>query len=534
MTNSSGWRRRSATHHKLTALFPGRLRWRAAFALVMALNVPLVVFGRSDMAGYHEVKVDPTGHIVPWYGHSPGEGYDHVIRLVWEFWAGMRSCPNGVPVYLQHQVWKPNQDDPRGLGGDQVSMALSSWNLLYDYLGDERIKSNMTRMADYWLAHGFSKPTDVWANLPYPYNTEIHSGRYDGDMRAGKGFLQPDKAGSFGAELVTLYKITGNGRYLAAATRIADSLASHIKPGDAESSPWPFRANAQTGEIHKATTKSGQPIAASYTSNWSPSLRLFADLISLGHGNVEQYRRCYELTSNWLKKYPLQTNKWGPFFEDIETANYSDTEINADTMAFYILDHPEWDPQWKQQARGILAWSYDTFQNHEFEKWGVTAINEQTVYKVPGNSHTSRHASTELRYCEVTGDCETKQAAVRRLNWATYTVDTDGKNRYPRDDIWLTDGYGDYIRHYLRSMAAAPELAPENQNHLLRTSSTVSTIKYAPKQIEYTKFDEVSTELLKIGAGRPRSIAGGTMNWNAHEHTLLVHANKKTVQVSFE
>ena len=39
-------------------------------------------------------------------------------------------------------------------------------------------------------------------------------------------------------------------------------------------------------------------------------------------------------------------------------------------------------------------------------------------------------------------------------------VAEDGRNRYPYDMVWLTDGYGDYVRHYLRAMAAAPELAP--------------------------------------------------------------------------
>ena len=59
-------------------------------------------------------------------------------------------------------------------------------------------------------------------------------------------------------------------------------------------------------------------------------------------------------------------------------------------------------------------------------------------------------------------------------------------------------------------------------------------MRYAAKQIEYTKFDEISTELLKLGAGRPKSITGGTMSWNAHENTLLVHANKKSVQIVLE
>ena len=85
-------------------------------------------------------------------------------------------------------------------------------------------------MADYWLDHGMSRATDRWPNLPFPYNTDVHSGRYDGDMRAGKGYLQPDKAGSFGAELVMLYKMTGNPRYLDAAVKIADSLAAKVSP----------------------------------------------------------------------------------------------------------------------------------------------------------------------------------------------------------------------------------------------------------------------------------------------------------------
>ena len=132
----------------------------------------------ADKIGYHEVKTDASGRIVPWYGTGPSQAYDHIIRLVFDFWLKMRKCPNGVPYYLQHQVWKPGADDPRGLGGDQIPMALYSWNLLHGYLGDPAVKQNMILMADYWLAHGMSQPDILWGNLPYPYNTEIHSGQY--------------------------------------------------------------------------------------------------------------------------------------------------------------------------------------------------------------------------------------------------------------------------------------------------------------------------------------------------------------------
>lgn len=484
----------------------------------------------SARIGYHEPKVDSTGRIVPWYSPKPSVAYDHDIRILWDFWRNMRKCSNGVPYYLQHQVWKPGKDDERGLGGDQINMALDSWNLLYGYLGDAAVKQNMIQIADYWLEHGMADSHLPWGDLPYPYNTDLHSGRYDGDMRAGKDFLQPDKAGSFGHELVMLYKMTGQQKYLTAARKIADKLAEQIKPGDAESSPWPFRVRASDGVIH-SQEKAGKVTRASYTTNWSSTLLLFTELKQLQQGDAAVYQKAIDVTEKWLKQFPFQTSKWGPFFEDVETADYSDTEINADTMAWFILENPEWDPDWKRDANAMLKWSYDTLQNHEYERWGVAVINEQTVYRVPGNSHTSRHASVELLYCEKTGDCKSKEDAIRRLNWATYTVDSDGKNRYIRDDIWLTDGYGDYIRHYLRAMASAPELAPENQNHLLRTSSVIQEISYRPERIVYRKYDPKSSERFKIGAGTPASVKGGTMRWDTAAKVLTVESTQPEVTI---
>ena len=93
--------------------------------------------------------------ILPWSHDDPAKAFDHVVRLVWGFWQRLPKCPNGVPYYLQHQVWKP-EHDPRGLGGDQISMALSSWNLLHGYLGDPAVVANMRLMADFWLANGMT------------------------------------------------------------------------------------------------------------------------------------------------------------------------------------------------------------------------------------------------------------------------------------------------------------------------------------------------------------------------------------------
>ena len=200
-------------------------------------------------------------------------------------------------------------------------------------------------------------------------------------------------------------------------------------------------------------------------------------------------------------------------------------------MAWYLLDHAGGRPAELAQARRTLDWVERTFANHEFEELGVTPINEQTRYLVPGNSHTARHAAVELAYARASGDWSRKDQQVRRLNWATYMVDTDGRNRYPRDDIWLTDGYGDYVRHYLRAMAASPDLAPGDRNHLLETTSVIQSVTYGDDRIQYRKFDPVSRETLKLGAWRPARVTGGTFTWDETTRVLVVHAQSREVTV---
>ena len=203
-----------------------------------------------------------------------------------------------------------------------------------------------------------------------------------------------------------------------------------------------------------------------------------------------------------MKKYPLRTNKWGPFFEDIP--GWSDTQTNAISFAQFIMEHRDLFPDWKNDVKGIFDWTYRELGNHEYEKYGVTVMNEQTVYRVPGNSHSSRQASIELMYAALTGDTTYITNAIRTLNWATYTVAADGRNRYIRDDIWLTDGYGDYVRHYLRAMAFRQELAP-GENHLLSSTSVIRSIHYDNEELILTTFDDHSDVSLRL-VSLPREI----------------------------
>lgn len=126
-------------------------------------------------------------------------------------------------------------------------------------------------------------------------------------------------------------------------------------------------------------------------------------------------------------------------------------------------------------------WVYEKLANEEWKKYGVTVVNEQTAYHQPGNSHALREASAELQYIALTKDSFHFDNAIRQLKWATYIVDDDGRNRYPNDANWLTDGHGDYVRHFLRAIAAIPYFAPSDEEHILSSTSVIEEAAYALK-----------------------------------------------------
>jgi len=467
--------------------------------LFLAVTASRLLAQQNEVLIYHPIQTDKNGNIIPWYNADPAIAYDHDLQIVWNFWINMRRDPNGLPYYMDHQVWNKTMDDPRGIGGDQFMMAMSSWRLYYAYTGNENVKNNLYFLAEYYLSHGMSPANCKWPDIPFPYNTLIYSGIYDGDMRSGKGVAQPDKAGSFGLELVHAYKIKNEPLFLDAAIKIANTLAANVKQGTTTHSPLPFKVNVFTGKT--ALLQDDELVkskdTACYTSNLTPTLQLFFDLIELNKGNVASYKTGANKILAWLKKYPIQNNRWGPFFEDV--GEWSQTQINAMTCARYMMEHPQYFPEWKTEVKSIINWVHTSFNNDKWKKYGVIVTNEQSVYPVPGESHSARQAADELLYGSLTGDTSYYANAVHELNWATYTVDFDGKNCFPFDEPWLTDGYGDYVRHYLRAMATYPELSPV-EDHILSSTSVIQQADYKGHFHKYygVDFAEIDSNKMRL------------------------------------
>ena len=132
-------------------------------------------------------------------------------------------------------------------------------------------------------------------------------------------------------------------------------LSSKIEKGDSLRSPLPFRVNAKTGETGSLFDNmgSGKKVRpALYTSNWTGTMMLFEELSELDAGKKMNYEKGFNIFLEWMKEYPLKTNKWGPFFEDIP--GWSDTQTNAISFAQFIMEHRELFPDWKNEVKGIF------------------------------------------------------------------------------------------------------------------------------------------------------------------------------------
>jgi hypothetical protein len=490
--------------------------WTASLCVGLALLAPLRA---EETLNGHRVVLDAQGKLLSWV--TPQEkAYDRVMRLAWDFL--LRSAvvePNGLKSYfayccidqktLRGTAWPHN---PAGVYAMLVDSALA----YYAYSGDRAVVDLVQSLLDYQLAHGTTPAHWNWGSVPYASSdhgaTEYrgaHDFLYDQKMPGrgdGYGVIEPDKVGELGYSYLKFYERTGEARYRAAAIACADALARHVRPGDAMHSPWPFRIYAETNVPREE-----------YSSNVIGPLHLFDELVRLNLGDVPAYRRAREMAWSWMMTYPMENSLWATYFEDVsifdtpENFNqYSPLEI-----ARYIMQHPEYDPGWRAHIPKILQWVEKTFvvdvPKEPAVQFGANAVSEQIHYMPKMGSHTSRYASINALWYEKTGEAAAREKAFRSFNWATYMCHENGVvNVGPNEQsVWFSDGYGDYIRHFMAGLGSVPEWAPPGENHLLRSTSIVRSVSYLPEEINYQTFDDDSTEVLRLNFTPRRVTADG-------------------------
>jgi hypothetical protein len=476
-----------------------------------------------------KVNLDKAGKLLARYQPgTPGASYAIGVKLAVDF---LKNCPvspkNGLPLYLTHcsmyrdgkggfvgSDWPHN---PIVVNSGLVQSLAIDWRI---YSGDESMVALTRRALDHQIEFGTTPAAWKWAKVPYA-SSDAGEKIYDGasrfdtavtDENRGRGdgsfVLEVDKIGEMGIGYLKFYQLTGEQKYLDAALHCADALAKHVRKGVhgagglnwktlVLTSPWAFRVRAENGEVLE-----------DYTAHVVENLRLLDELvrtkdrIRLSKEKQDAYEAASRIAWAWLysAEGPIKTSIWKGYFEDIRFDPINLNRVNNSPMEFarYLLKAPQRDSEIATTVPGLVWWVKTTFG----EK-GMNAINEQTGCYLPMGSHTSRYASICAMWYEQSGDRWFKEEAYRFFNHASYMAEPDGVVQTGHNwgaEIWFSDGYTDYIRHFMEGLGAVPEWAPAGENHLLRSSSVVQKIQYSDRSITYQTYDPDAKEVLRLAA----------------------------------
>ena len=474
------------------------------------------LLAQSTLNG-HPVKLDSEGKLISWV-EPQAKAYDTVMRLAWDFLLhkvlvednGLKTYFTSCCIYPPSMHFSAWPNNPAFVAAQFIDSALA----YYAYSGDRAPVELARSLADYGLAHGTTPAGWAWARVPYASSNHLatefrgaDSFMYSADPGRGDGygFIEPDKVGELGFGYLRLHEWSASPVYLEAAIACAGALAAHVREGDAEKSPWPFRVNAETNVIEDE-----------YSANVLGPIRLFDELIRLHLGNVAAYQKARDMAWAWMMKYPIKNNAWSGIFEDIpnysKPVNYN--QYSPMETARYLMQHPEYDADWKKHVPALIDFVEKTFvfvevKNEPGVQWGANAVSEQIGDMNKMGSHTSRYASINAMWYELTGDTAAQEKAFRSFNWATYMCSPEGLVKVgPVDQsLWFSDGYADYIRHFMSGLGAVPEWAPPQENHLLRSTSVIVDAEYEPHEVRYSAFDPIGIEVLRL-AFKPKKVMG--------------------------
>ncbi len=469
---------------------------------------------------WHDAARDSHDKLLAWFHPEKHQGYDHVLKLAWDFMEHKVPTDekSGLKVFLVNAVYDAKtrqgtnwQGNPASTFGQFVDSAIA-W---YPYSADKEAIAVVRTMLDYQMANGTTPGDWEWAKVPFATNCK-NEPKYGGCVRGMEdsfGGIETDKLGELGIGYVLFYEQTGDRKYLEAGKACADALAKHIRPGDENHTPWPFRVHAKTGEVVNGEEYGGMIVAP---------VRLFAELVRLKEGDVAAYARAQEIAWNWILKYPVKNDRWSGYFEDVQKNQQNVNQASPTMTAFYILtaENPEkLDAHWTGDVGHMIDWVRRRFGRGPY--FGAWAIDEQGAppdyvgccSRAGLASDTSRWGAINAMYYERTGDGQAREDAFRSLNYATYFAADDGQiaccGLDYADSYWFDDGYGDHIRNYLWAMGAVPEFAPDGENHLLRSSSVVTEVEYGAKRIHYRTFDSDGRETLRTNFRPTRVMAEG-------------------------
>ncbi len=422
-----------------------RLAPSLLIASLLAAQAP-----QAPVLAGHPVRFDAQRRIVPW------TSWNAALDREMAFYA---TCPSdhGYPrfatVTFLDGAWEPMPERTDSIPATQNGMGILSYLKYHELRGrrNPRTLSMARAMGDYLLKEALTPDAGAW---PRFVRSTGHRGRFPQPPDAGSQNdrpyeIQPDKGGIAGYALVLLAEAVGDPRYFKAAVHLATVLARHQRPGDATTSPFPFRVDYRTGEARG-------PVSG----NMTYILRLYDALVTRGHGEFAAPRAALWA---WIRDYQIPSAAadgalFAQFFEDHDTPT-NRTAWAPLNLARYLLERREaLDPDWLAHSRTLVDFTRRTFTHTEL---GITVCHEQDEDRQAWGGVNSTYGAVLALYAKASGSPALAQEARAALDYALYAIDPEGRPRdLPTSERlggWQEDAHTDVVHNVVDALRAYPE-----------------------------------------------------------------------------
>jgi hypothetical protein len=471
----------------------------------------------------HAAVEDAHGVIAPWYAGQNGQ-WDLRVRIAAETikrypWAVPPKAVAPAPEYVYNGTWAISADGKisvpalkdwdNGDLGQRASYVLSGLVDYYRYSGDPAAISHISLLADTLIDHFQTGPDHPWPEFLVSCPTR---GKPYGKCDP-HGMIQLDIVAEVGLPLLRAYQLTGNARWLETAKGWGDQFARHCNH-DSREPPWNRYANPrnvgwedhQTGGVVFILTFLDELIRIRYSGEGGSLVK------------ARDRGRAYlkdVLLPRWTVNDVWGRNYWD-WPDPVQAENVTEFAVR------YLMENPGEFPLWRSEARNILS----LFLNHTSVAPESGGDLYSGAWAYPESSGCCGRSlwygplelsTTYAQYGVLAGSEWGRELARRQAILATYDVHETG---VVEDNIdggpivaggWFKIAHPMALKHCLGLIAWLPEiLAPSRENHIVRSSSVVSSVAYEKGRVAYSTFDAPAgvTEVLRV-AFRPARVAAG-------------------------
>jgi len=454
----------------------------------------------------HDAVEDRYGVIAPWYQGQNGQ-IDFRVRVAAEFlkrypWVDGDESLLAGPHYIFNArvdlddggaiTVLPASDNMNGNLGQRFKYITESLSRYYRYSGAPVVFGHLKIAADFLLEGYLTGEDHPWPKFPI---SVPRKGKPYGRAAPG-GYIQLDLAAGIGKGMIRVYQLTGDARYLEAAKHFGDVFAAKCNH-EPRTRPWDRYANPEDVPWAKAGTGNVQ------TGGVANILLFLDELIRLGYtGQNDAVLKARDAGRAYLRDRLLPAwhawDTWGRHYWDWEHPVQG--IVTTGWVSEYLMDHQDVFPNWRNDVRNVLS----LFFHHAC----VSPKSNGDVYSgawayPEGPSCCGRSLDIcpvflsryLARYAAEAGCPWAREIARREITLGFYHFHESGKVEDNIDGGQITAknwseliGMGPILCG-LEFLEWSPELGPARENHLMRSSSTVTSVVYGKGRIEYATFD---------------------------------------------